>query len=145
MDSHTDRKTHQKTDLIVFNCSLIQSNNNVISWINVLTLLVAGQVMVKSNFTLPDDMQFGQAQIIAITSYSIMFSIGFVLNTISLYQLLVERLKRKNRNRMNLLLIHLAVADLMVTILRYLKLNTLRVLDNFLLITRIFSIKLNFI
>ena len=79
----------------------------------------AGEVMVKSNFTLPDDMRFGEAQIMAITAYSIMFIIGFVLNSMSLYQLLMERLTRKNRTRMSLLLIHLAVADLMVTILRY--------------------------
>ena len=75
--------------------------------------------MVKSNFTLPDDMRFGEAQIMAITAYSIMFIIGFVLNSMSLYQLLMERLTRKNRTRMSLLLIHLAVADLMVTILTY--------------------------
>ena len=74
--------------------------------------------MPESNFTIPDDMKFGEAQIIAITAYSIMFIIGFVLNTISLYQLLVERLMKRNRNRMTLLLIHLAVADLMVSVLR---------------------------
>ena len=74
--------------------------------------------MFDSNFTLPDDMKFGEAQIIAITAYSIMFIIGLVLNTISLYQLLVERLMKRNRNRMTLLLIHLAVADLMVSVLR---------------------------
>ena len=73
--------------------------------------------MVKSNFSLPDDMKFGDAQIIAITAYSIMFIIGLTLNTISLYQLLVKRLMRRNRNRMTLLLIHLAVADLLVSIL----------------------------
>ena len=77
-----------------------------------------GEVMLESNFTLPDDMKFGEAQIIAITAYSIMFIIGFVLNIISLYQLLVERLMKRNRNRMTLLLIHLAVADLMVSVLR---------------------------
>ena len=73
--------------------------------------------MLQSNFTLPDDMKFGEAQIIAIAAYSIMFIIGFVLNIISLYQLLVERLMKRNRNRMTLLLIHLAVADLMVSFL----------------------------
>ena len=77
-----------------------------------------GDVMLESNFTIPDDMKFGEAQIIAITAYSIMFIIGLVLNTISLYQLLVERLMKRNRNRMTLLLIHLAVADLMVSVLR---------------------------
>ena len=44
-----------------------------------------GEVMLESNFTLPDDMKFGEAQIIAITSYFIMFIVGLVLNTISLY------------------------------------------------------------
>ena len=73
--------------------------------------------MVKSNFSLPDDMKFGDAQIIAITAYSIMFIIGLTLNTISLYQLLRKRLVRRNRNRMTLLLIHLAVADLLVSII----------------------------
>ena len=77
-----------------------------------------GEVVLESNFTIPDDMKFGEAQIIAITAYSIMFIIGLVLNTISLYQLLVERLMKRNRNRMTLLLIHLAVADLMVSVLR---------------------------
>ena len=51
---------------------------------------------MSPNFTLPEDMKFGEAQIIAITAYSIMFTIGFVLNTISLYQLLNERLMRRN-------------------------------------------------
>ena len=73
---------------------------------------------MSPNFTLPEDMKFGEAQIIAITAYSIMFIIGFVLNTISLYQLLNERLMRRNRTRMSLLLIHLAIADLMVSMIR---------------------------
>ena len=80
--------------------------------------MYSGEMILESNFTLPDDMKFGEAQIIAITAYSIMFIIGLVLNTISLYQLLVERLMKRNRNRMTLLLIHLAVADLMVSVLR---------------------------
>ena len=73
--------------------------------------------MVKSNFSLPDDMKFGEAQIIAIIAYSIMFIIGLTLNSISLYQLLKDRLMRKTRNRMSLLLIHLSVADLLVSII----------------------------
>ena len=34
------------------------------------------QVVMKSNFSLPDDMKFGEAQMISITAYSIMFMIG---------------------------------------------------------------------
>ena len=71
---------------------------------------------MQSNFSLPDDMKFGEAQIIAITAYSIMFIIGLVLNILSLHQLVLERKRRRSRNRMNLLLLHLAVADLMVRV-----------------------------
>ena len=59
-------------------------------------------------------MVFGEAQIISITVYSIFFLIGLTLNSVSLQQLLEERIKRKVKNKMNLLLIHLAIADLMV-------------------------------
>ena len=67
---------------------------------------------MESNFSLPDDMKFGEAQIISITVYCIMFVIGLTTNTISLCHLI-----RRNRNRMTLLLIHLAVADLMVNVI----------------------------
>ena len=66
----------------------------------------------KSNFTLPADMRFGEAQIISITAYSIMFVIGLTTNLVSLYFLV--RGNNERRNRMRLLLIHLAVADLLV-------------------------------
>ena len=67
---------------------------------------------MESNFSLPDDMKFGDAQIISITVYCIMFVIGLTTNTISICHLM-----RRNRNRMTLLLIHLAVADLMVNVI----------------------------
>ena len=73
-----------------------------------------GQVMVKSNFSLPDDMKFGDAQIIAIWAYSFMFILGLTLNFPSLLAMLREWRIRRNRTRMNLLMINLAVADLMV-------------------------------
>ena len=59
-------------------------------------------------------MRFGEAQIISIFTYSTLFVIGLTFNTISLYQLVKERVQRKIRNKMNLLLIHLAIADLVV-------------------------------
>ena len=79
--------------------------------------LIVGTVFVKSNFTLPEDMVFGSPQIISITTYSVLFIIGVTLNTISLYKLLEERLSRTRRTRMSLLLIHLSIADLMVSML----------------------------
>ena len=76
--------------------------------------LYPGKVYVTANFTPPVDMVFGQAQIISIIVYIILFVIGLVFNSVSLHQLLEERIKKKVKNKMNLLLIHLAIADLMV-------------------------------
>ena len=77
--------------------------------------MFSGSVFVSSNFSLPEDMMFGQAQIISIITYSILFIIGLTLNTISLKKLLQERIISRNRNKMTLLLIHLSIADLMVS------------------------------
>ena len=70
--------------------------------------------MVSSNFSLPDNMKFGDAQIISIVAYSFMFIIGLSTNCPSLYTMLWERIMKRDRNRMSLLLIHLSVADLLV-------------------------------
>ena len=70
--------------------------------------------MVKDNFTLTEDMVFGEAQMLAIIAYIIMFITGLTTNTMSLVSLLRERLRRKDRSKMTLLLIHLSVADLTV-------------------------------
>ena len=74
----------------------------------------AGKLYVSGNFTPPPDMVFGEAQILSISVYVILFIIGLVFNSLSLKQLLEERIKRKVKSKMNLLLIHLAIADLMV-------------------------------
>ena len=70
--------------------------------------------MVAGNFSPTEDMVFGEANIAAITAYSIMFSIGLATNSLSLYKLLTARLKMKDGSRMTLLLIHLAAADMLV-------------------------------
>ena len=76
---------------------------------------VEGEVFTASNFTPPDDMVFGEAQVISIITYAILFVFGLTFNTISLYQLISDRVKIKVRSKMNLLLIHLAIADLVVS------------------------------
>ena len=93
-------------------------------------LRIKGEVMVKENFTLTEDMKFGEAHAIAILAYSIMFVVGLTTNTISLVRMLQvrisrmtmmvtmvtqERIQRKDRSKMTLLLIHLSVADLTVS------------------------------
>ena len=69
--------------------------------------------MVKENFTLTEDMEFGEAQIVSILAYSVMFIIGITANTLSLIKLVKTR-DKKDKNRMKLLLIHLSIADLTV-------------------------------
>ena len=74
--------------------------------------------MVKDNFTLTEDMMFGEAQIVAIIAYMIMFITGLTTNTMSLVSLLRERLRGNDRSKMTLLLIHLSIADLTVYLFR---------------------------
>ena len=70
--------------------------------------------MVAGNFSPTEDMVFGEANIAAIALYFVLFSIGLTTNTLSLYNLFTARLKLKDRSRMTLLLIHLALADMLV-------------------------------
>ena len=63
---------------------------------------------------MPDDMVFGDVEFSFIITYCILFLFGFIMNIMSLYQLIRERVKKKIHSRMNLLLINLAVADLVV-------------------------------
>ena len=78
----------------------------------VKTLSFSGVIMVKENFTLTEDMKFGNAQIVSILAYSVMFIIGITANTLSLIRLITTNWKDKSR--MKLLLIHLSIADLTV-------------------------------
>ena len=76
--------------------------------------LSEGIKMVAGNFSPTEDMVFGEANVAAIALYFVMFSVGLTTNSLSLYKLVTARLKLKDRSRMTLLLIHLAVADMMV-------------------------------
>ena len=74
-----------------------------------------GEVMVAANFSLPDNMKFGSGQVLSIMAYTIMLIIGLTTNCTSLFYLVRDRMMKKDRNRMSLLLIHLSVADLLVS------------------------------
>ena len=89
-------------------------SNDKLQFLQHQEFYVSGQIFVSSNFSLPEDMVFGKAHILSIITYSILFSIGLTLNTISLYKLLQERIIHRNRSKMTLLLIHLSIADLTV-------------------------------
>ena len=78
-----------------------------------------GQIMLNDSITndtagsLPPDMIFGEAQIISISAYTPLFIISVALNL----NVLRKLLKTKHRNglsRLNLLLMHLVLADLSV-------------------------------
>ena len=58
-------------------------------------------------------MQFNSANIVSIAGYSTLFFVGSIANFTVLI-ILLRRYKKK-KSRVNLLLIHLAIADLMVT------------------------------
>ena len=64
---------------------------------------------------LPLDMQFNSAHVISIVGYSFLFVISSICNC-SVMLILIRRYK-KTKSRVNLLLIHLAIADLLVTFL----------------------------
>ena len=94
------------------------TKNKMSEKFNINIICFKGTVYVSGNFSPPVDMVFGQAQVISITVYVTFFVIGLIFNSLSLKQLLEERIKRRMKTRMNLLLTHLAIADLMVILLQ---------------------------
>ena len=62
---------------------------------------------------LPPDMQFSSANVISICGYGILFIVSSMAN-LTVLNILVRRYK-KTKSRVNLLLIHLAIADLLVS------------------------------
>ena len=86
-----------------------------LEWNEMVETFVVGQVMMASNFSLSDNTKFGEGRIISIITYSILFH--WIVHQLHL-TLLADggMLMKKNRNRMSLLLIHLSVADLLVSL-----------------------------
>ena len=73
-------------------------------------------VLDDGNVTeLPLNMQFNSGSVIAIVGYSTLFVISSIANC-TVLMILIRRYK-KTKSRVNLLLIHLAIADLLVTFL----------------------------
>ena len=59
---------------------------------------------------LPADMQFNSGHVVSIVGYSTLFLVSSVANC-TVLMILIRRY-RKTKSRVNLLLIHLAIADL---------------------------------
>jgi len=70
---------------------------------------------ISNTTELPEDMQFNSAHVISIVGYSTLFLVSSIANC-TVLMILIRRYK-KTKSRVNLLLIHLAIADLMVTFL----------------------------
>ena len=70
---------------------------------------------ITTQTELPLDMQFNSGHVISIVGYSFLFVISSICNC-SVMLILIRRYK-KTKSRVNLLLIHLAIADLLVTFL----------------------------
>ncbi|XP_057341367.1 adipokinetic hormone/corazonin-related peptide receptor variant I-like [Microplitis mediator] len=64
---------------------------------------------------LPIDMQFNEGHLLSIVTYSILMVISIAGNTTVLV-LIIER-RKTNQSRINTMLLHLAIADLLVTLL----------------------------
>ena len=60
-----------------------------------------------------DDMLFSTSNIVVITAYSVLFLVSSTAN-LTVLNILIRRYK-KTKSRVNLLLIHLAIADLLVS------------------------------
>ncbi len=68
---------------------------------------------MSNNCTLPPDMTFGEAQIISISVYTPLFILSAILNLRVLGKLLKAK-ERAGLSRLNQLLLHLVLGDLLV-------------------------------
>ena len=75
---------------------------------------ITGPYDIYDSQVLPPDMRFGSGQVISIVGYGSLFVVSSVANFVVL-KILIARY-RKTKSRVNLLLCHLAIADLLVCV-----------------------------
>lgn len=92
----------------------IEEFGNYSSAINVTGDNSTGNV---TNKTLPIDMQFNEGHLVSIIMYSILMVISAIGNTTVL--VLIMHRKGNTRSRINTMLMHLAIADLLVTAISF--------------------------
>ena len=68
----------------------------------------AGLEAISNTTELPEDMQFNSGNVISIVGYSTLFLVSSIANC-TVLMILIRRYK-KTKSRVNLLLIHLAIA-----------------------------------
>ncbi|KAL2712038.1 adipokinetic hormone/corazonin-related peptide receptor variant I-like isoform X1 [Vespula squamosa] len=69
----------------------------------------------KEEFELPIDMRFNEGHIVSIVTYSVLMGISAIGNITILF--LILRRRRSSKSRIYTMLMHLAIADLLVTFL----------------------------
>merc|ERR1712001_717482 len=85
-----------------------------------LLLLPQENISTSINHTmseteLPEDMKFNSGHVVSLVGYSTLFLVSSIANCVVLV-ILIRRYRRQ-KSRVNLLLIHLAIADMIVTFL----------------------------
>ena len=83
---------------------------------------------------LPEEMRFGSGQIISIVGYGSLFMVSSIANFVVL-KILIARY-RKTKSRVNLLLCHLAIADLLVSFILNSNPNLSNVYGKYIVISR---------
>ena len=73
---------------------------------------ITGPSDIYNTQLLPADMRFGSGHVITIVGYGSLFIVSSIANFVVL-KILIARY-RKTKSRVNLLLCHLAIADLLV-------------------------------
>ena len=74
-------------------------------------VIYGGKTMVAANFSRTEDMKFGDANIITIIMYVILFIIGSATNLNSIPKLI----KKRSTSRLANLFLHLTIADCLVS------------------------------
>ncbi|XP_033218326.1 gonadotropin-releasing hormone II receptor [Belonocnema kinseyi] len=69
----------------------------------------------STKLELPIDMQFNDGHVVSIATYSVLMVISAIGNSTVLF--LISRRRRNSKTRINTMLMHLAIADLLVTFL----------------------------
>ena len=83
-------------------------------WLTTATSInLTSQWDIYNTQILPEEMRFGSGQIISIVGYGSLFMVSSIANFVVL-KILIARY-RKTKSRVNLLLCHLAIADLLVS------------------------------
>ena len=70
---------------------------------------------------LPIDMQFNDGHVVSIVTYSVLMIISAIGNSTVLY--IISRRRRTSKTRINTMLMHLAIADLLVIKIKLIKIN----------------------